>query len=116
MASSPTPAPTPRSPVVDDPPGKDGYQGVRADAEFPPVPDYAAGTNPPGTNPPFPPAQDPALAPIPGMLPGVPLEDYPKAGKPPVNQHEQERQKERQQAQQATQAANAPPATPPPHK
>jgi len=79
MAQSPAPTPKPRTSFVDEPPGKDGHQGVHPNAEVPKVPDYEPGTNPPGTNPPMP-AKDPATNPIPGSIPGVPLDEYPTGG------------------------------------
>jgi hypothetical protein len=79
MAQPPAPAPK-RTSFVDEPPGKDGYQGQHPNAEIPKVPDYAPGANPPGTNPPMP-AKDPAKNPIPGMIPGVPLDEYPTGDK-----------------------------------
>lgn len=81
-----------RSPV-DEPPGRDGYQG-RPKGETPPkVPEYEPYMNPPGTNPPVEPAQDPAKTPVPGSIPGIEREqeenvakaaDPPKAD-PPAN-------------------------------
>jgi hypothetical protein len=54
---------------VDEPPGKDGTQGVNPSNKDAPVPEYEPGTNPPGTNPPVPPEKDPATHPVPGSIP-----------------------------------------------
>jgi hypothetical protein len=71
-------------PVVDEPPGKDGYQGQSHPKEQFPVPDYAPGTNPPGTNPPVPSQVDPATHPVPGSVPGQipPYDDAPAQNVP----------------------------------
>jgi hypothetical protein len=55
--------------VVDEPPGTDGYQAQHPDADVPSVPHYEDGENPPGTDPPTPPAVDPATILPPGTDP-----------------------------------------------
>ena len=54
---------------VDEPPGKDGTQGVNNPDSIPDPPEWPPGANPPGTNPPVTPAEDPATTPIPGSVP-----------------------------------------------
>lgn len=58
---------TPQSPV-DEPPGEQGVQAPNP-PNLPPIPEWDAGENPPGTNPPYPPAVDPATVPVPGSVP-----------------------------------------------
>jgi len=60
---------THRQKVVDDPPGRDGTQGMWNPDKAPKAPEYAPGTNPPGTNPPEAPNRDPATHPVPGSVP-----------------------------------------------
>ena len=55
--------------TVDEPPGKEGYQAQHPDAEVPSVPHWEQGENPPGTDPPVPPAEDPAITLTPGTTP-----------------------------------------------
>jgi hypothetical protein len=55
--------------TVDEPPGKEGYQAQHPDAEVPSVPHWEDGQNPPGTDPPTPPAIDPATVLPPGTDP-----------------------------------------------
>lgn len=68
---------------VDPPPGKDGYQGQHPETPVGEVPEWAPGTNPPGTNPPVNPPNDPATNPVPGSVPGYGPPD-PDAPDPPT--------------------------------
>jgi len=56
----------------DTPPGADGYQTQHPDWDPVPVPVWDPGENPPGTNPPVPPVDDPATTLPPGTMPGDP--------------------------------------------
>jgi len=71
MTTQPNHSSKPATPTVDAPPGKQGYQAQHPDfyAAANPVPDWKEGANPPGTNPPKPPKNDPATTPIPGSTP-----------------------------------------------
>ena len=55
--------------TVDEPPGTDGTQAQHPDADVPSVPHWEAGENPPGTDPPVPPVEDPAITLPPGTHP-----------------------------------------------
>lgn len=55
--------------TVDEPPGTDGHQAQHPDADVPSVPHWEAGENPPGTDPPVPPVEDPATVLPPGTSP-----------------------------------------------
>ena len=55
--------------TVDEPPGKEGYQAQHPDADVPSVPHWEDGENPPGTDPPTPPAVPPETVLPPGTNP-----------------------------------------------